>query len=93
MYAYLPHRFTTRQAKEDFEYNGIRYKAGTCVLAPTLDIQRDERYWPNPMEFDPERYVNYKGSCKIIRFFFTVREYISPVATPYESVETKLRNK
>lgn len=39
----------------DFEYNGKKYKAGTCIMAPALDIHRDERYWPDPMKFDPER--------------------------------------
>lgn len=53
---YLIHRFTTRQAKEDFEYQGIKYKAGTCIMSPTLQIQRDERFFPDPMKFDPDRY-------------------------------------
>ncbi|XP_042141968.1 cytochrome P450 3A17-like [Ixodes scapularis] len=48
--------FTTRQAKEDFEYQGIKYKAGTCIMSPTLQIQRDERFFPDPMKFDPERF-------------------------------------
>ncbi|KAG0414795.1 hypothetical protein HPB47_008029 [Ixodes persulcatus] len=48
--------FTTRQAKEDFEYQGIRYKAGTCIMSPTLQIQRDERFFPDPMKFDPDRF-------------------------------------
>ncbi|CAN8030669.1 unnamed protein product [Ixodes persulcatus] len=48
--------FTTRQPKEDFEYNGIKYKAGTCIMSPTLQIQRDERFFPNPMKFDPDRF-------------------------------------
>ncbi|EEC01860.1 cytochrome P450, putative [Ixodes scapularis] len=48
--------FTTRQAKEDFEYQGIKYKAGTCIMSPTLQIQRDERFFPDPMKFDPDRF-------------------------------------
>ncbi|CAN8030668.1 unnamed protein product [Ixodes persulcatus] len=47
--------FTTRQAKENFEYKGIKYKAGTCIMSPTLQIQRDERFFPDPMKFDPDR--------------------------------------
>lgn len=48
--------FTTRQAKEDFEYEGTRYKAGTCIMSPTLQMHRDERFFPDPMKFDPDRF-------------------------------------
>lgn len=49
-------RFTTREAKEDFEFNGVKYKAGTSIISPPFDIQRDERYWRHPLKFDPERF-------------------------------------
>ncbi|XP_070391493.1 cytochrome P450 3A14-like isoform X2 [Dermacentor albipictus] len=45
-----------RQAKEDFEYNGIKYKAGTNVMAALYQIQRDPRYFSNPLEFNPDRF-------------------------------------
>ncbi|KAH7954315.1 hypothetical protein HPB49_017500 [Dermacentor silvarum] len=48
--------FTTRRAKEDFEYNGLRFKAGTCVMSPTYQVHTDSRYWPDPLMFDPERF-------------------------------------
>ncbi|KAH8026171.1 hypothetical protein HPB51_016774 [Rhipicephalus microplus] len=47
--------FVTRQAKEDFEYKGLKFKAGTCFMVPQYYIQRDPRFWSNPLEFDPER--------------------------------------
>ncbi|XP_077495594.1 cytochrome P450 3A14-like [Amblyomma americanum] len=49
--------FATRRAKEDFEYNGIKFSAGTCFMAPSYQIQRDPRYWTNPLEFDPDRFA------------------------------------
>nr|XP_054929670.1 cytochrome P450 3A14-like [Dermacentor andersoni] len=45
-----------RQAKEDFEYNGIKYKAGTNVMAALYQIHRDPRYFSNPLEFNPDRF-------------------------------------
>ncbi|KAK8774588.1 hypothetical protein V5799_010879 [Amblyomma americanum] len=49
--------FVTRQAKEDFEYNGIRFKAGTAFMVSQYHIQRDPRYWPDAEEFIPERFA------------------------------------
>ncbi|KAG0430370.1 hypothetical protein HPB47_022749 [Ixodes persulcatus] len=48
--------FTTRQAKEDFEYQGIKYKAGTCIMSPVAVIHMDERFFPDPTKFDPDRF-------------------------------------
>ncbi|XP_070392688.1 cytochrome P450 3A14-like [Dermacentor albipictus] len=45
-----------RMAKEDFEYNGIKYKAGTNVMAALYQIQRDPRYFSNPLQFNPDRF-------------------------------------
>lgn len=49
--------FTTRRAIKDFEYNGVRHKAGTSIMAPTMNIHMDHRYWPKPHKFDPERFL------------------------------------
>ncbi|XP_077559260.1 cytochrome P450 3A14-like isoform X2 [Haemaphysalis longicornis] len=48
--------FVTRKAVEDFEYNGLKYKAGTCIMSPTLQIHRDARYWHDPSIFNPDRF-------------------------------------
>ncbi|KAL1432675.1 hypothetical protein MTO96_012891 [Rhipicephalus appendiculatus] len=49
--------FVTRKAVNDFEYNGVHYKAGTSFMSPTLQIHRDSRYWPDPLNFDPDRFA------------------------------------
>ncbi|KAL1445378.1 hypothetical protein MTO96_045055 [Rhipicephalus appendiculatus] len=49
--------FVTRQAKEDFAYKGTQFKAGTCFMAPLYQIQRDPRFWPHPLQFNPERFA------------------------------------
>lgn len=49
--------FVTRKAREDFEYNGIKFKAGTAFMISQYHLQRDPQYWPNPEEFDPERFA------------------------------------
>ncbi|CAN8030672.1 unnamed protein product [Ixodes persulcatus] len=43
-------------AMEDFEYQGIKYKAGTCIMSPVAVIHMDERFFPDPTKFDPDRY-------------------------------------
>ncbi|KAH6920722.1 hypothetical protein HPB50_028290 [Hyalomma asiaticum] len=48
--------FVTRRAKEDYVYNGTCFKAGTCFMVPQYYVQRDPRYWPDPLEFKPERF-------------------------------------
>nr|XP_037276226.1 cytochrome P450 3A14-like [Rhipicephalus microplus] len=61
--------FVTRQAKEDFEYKGLKFKAGTCFMVPQYYIQRDPRFWSNPLEFDPERF-NPENEAKIKKMAF-----------------------
>ncbi|XP_077538240.1 cytochrome P450 3A5-like isoform X2 [Haemaphysalis longicornis] len=48
--------FSTRRAKEDFQWNGIKFQAGTCFIVPQYHVQRDPRYCTNPLDFDPERF-------------------------------------
>lgn len=49
--------FVTRQAKEDFAYKGTLFKAGTCFMVPLYQIQRDPRFWPDPLQFNPDRFA------------------------------------
>lgn len=48
--------FVTRRAKEDFQYNGITFKSGTCFMVSQYHVQRDPRYWSDASEFNPDRF-------------------------------------
>ncbi|CAN8007777.1 unnamed protein product [Ixodes pacificus] len=61
--------FTTRQAKEDFEYQGIKYKAGTSIMSPIFVIHMDERFFPDPTKFDPDRFSE-ENEGRIPKFAF-----------------------
>ncbi|KAL3250770.1 hypothetical protein MRX96_055375, partial [Rhipicephalus microplus] len=49
--------FVTRQAKEDSTHKGTLFKAGTCFMVPLYQIQRDPRFWPDPLQFNPDRFA------------------------------------
>lgn len=46
-----------RQAKEDFEFQGIKFKAGTCFMVSQYHLHRDPRFWPSPDVFDADRFA------------------------------------
>jgi cytochrome P450 len=46
-----------REPLEDFEAGGFRIRAGTIVLVSPWVIHRDARWWPEPLEFRPERWL------------------------------------
>ncbi|XP_042150444.1 cytochrome P450 3A14-like [Ixodes scapularis] len=48
--------FHTRTAKNSFEYKGTTFKAGTCIMAPVMQLHRDPQYWTDPNKFDPDRF-------------------------------------
>ncbi|KAL3269756.1 hypothetical protein HHI36_008816 [Cryptolaemus montrouzieri] len=50
--------FLARYAEKDyiFEETGLKIEKGTKILIPMLAIHYDEKYYPNPNKFDPERF-------------------------------------
>ncbi|CAN8008116.1 unnamed protein product, partial [Ixodes pacificus] len=58
--------FHTRTAKESFTYKDKTFKAGTCIMAPVLQIHQDPEYWHDPSKFDPDRFApeNEGRYCK-----------------------------
>jgi cytochrome P450 len=46
-----------REAIEDDVIDGHHIRAGTTVLIPIHQIHHDERWWPDPETFDPNRFL------------------------------------
>ncbi|KAD3336310.1 hypothetical protein E3N88_31829 [Mikania micrantha] len=43
---------------------GYTVPKGSTIFLNVWAIQRDSKYWDNPSEFNPERFLNYEGSEK-----------------------------
>jgi len=54
---YPPVWVTARTAAEDYEYRGFLIRKDTALLAPQFSMQRDPRFWPDPLAFDPGRFT------------------------------------
>ncbi|XP_034829948.1 cytochrome P450 6B1-like [Maniola hyperantus] len=63
-----------RRAKANYNIPGtnIVIAKGTIIIVPTLGISQDEKYYPNPTKFDPERFSPENDSkrhpCAFIPF-------------------------
>ncbi len=54
---YPPVWVTARTAAEDYEYRGFVIRKDTALLAPQFAVQRDPRFWSEPLAFDPGRFT------------------------------------
>lgn len=45
-----------RVCKKDVEIKGVLIPKGTVVMVPSIVLQRDSTFWPEPEEFHPERF-------------------------------------
>ncbi|OQV16081.1 Cytochrome P450 2U1 [Hypsibius exemplaris] len=52
----VPHK-----ANEDLQIDGYTIPKGTLLVANALSIHRDPRWWNNPDEFDPTRFLDSNG--------------------------------
>ena len=55
---------TNRQAVKDDAICGYRIPAGAMVSISPYALQRDPRYWENPLAFDPERFSPEKSTAR-----------------------------
>lgn len=52
-----PVYLSMRTANQDDDLNGFRITKGSIMLIVTHMMHRDETIWPDPMRFDPERFM------------------------------------
>ncbi|KAL9260076.1 Cytochrome P450 82A3-like protein [Drosera capensis] len=59
----------TREAISDCNIAGYHIPAGTQLIPNFYKIQRDPRVWPNPSEFDPERFLTTHKDVRTSNLF------------------------
>ncbi|MCU0619393.1 MAG: cytochrome P450 [Gemmatimonadaceae bacterium] len=59
-----------RRALVDHEVDGWTIPAGTTVLATQYIVHRDPRWWPDPLRFDPARWLDARADAARPRFAF-----------------------
>ncbi|KAK1605381.1 hypothetical protein QYE76_029054 [Lolium multiflorum] len=60
-----------RETREDSEIMGYHIPKGTNIYVNAFAISRDPKYWDNPAEFRPERFVNSSMNYEGTYFEFT----------------------
>lgn len=45
-----------RETKNDYRYRDILIEKGTSIFIPIYAIQNDPNHYPNPSQFDPDRF-------------------------------------
>ena len=53
----------------DVEIHGFKLKKGTCIVPQIGCVLFDERYFPDPYEFKPERFLDEHGNLRKIEQF------------------------
>src|SRR4029078_11504497 len=53
-----------RMAVRDFAVDGYRVQAGSLVLVGIYAVHREPEFWPDPLEFDPDRVSPEAGRAR-----------------------------
>ena len=56
MRLYPPVWIIDRQAMEEDEFEGVKFKKDKAIMCLIYAMHRNPEYWPNPDRFDPERF-------------------------------------
>ena len=68
---YPPVGLTTRSASKNTTLLGEQIPAGTKIIIPTYLLHRSPKYWTDPLEFKPERWLkSTENDPKFHRFAF-----------------------
>lgn len=69
---YPPVWVTARTAAVTYEYRGTTIPAGSLLLVPQIVLHRDPRFFPDPLRFDPDRFLpeNAAGRPRFAYFPF-----------------------
>lgn len=70
MRLYPPVWVTARTCAEPYEIAGYKVAAGSIVIAPQFVVHRDERFFPDPLRFDPSRFADENKSGRPRYAFF-----------------------
>ncbi|XP_033228407.1 cytochrome P450 4C1-like isoform X3 [Belonocnema kinseyi] len=49
--------FLTRKVVQDLEIGGYTLPQGSTAFISVIKVHRDEKYWPDPLKFDPDRFL------------------------------------
>ncbi|CAI0437474.1 unnamed protein product [Linum tenue] len=83
-----------RECGEDCEINGFQVKAKEKVIVNIWAISRDPKYWNDPEEFRPEKFINnpidFKGSNFEFLTFGSGRRICPGVAFSMANIELSL---
>eukprot|EP00927_Polykrikos_kofoidii_P048566 TRINITY_DN4282_c0_g1_i1.p1 TRINITY_DN4282_c0_g1~~TRINITY_DN4282_c0_g1_i1.p1 ORF type:complete len:617 (+),score=91.38 TRINITY_DN4282_c0_g1_i1:69-1853(+) len=71
-----------RDTSRDLEFGGHHVPAGTAIVVSAIAIHRDSRFYPDPMNFKPERWdpagqeQQQRPECAFVPFGFGARKCI-----------------
>jgi cytochrome P450 len=67
---YPPVWVTARTAAVSYAYRGLEIPAGSLLLVPQIAIHRDPRWYPEPMRFNPERFLPEASATRTRHAYF-----------------------
>ncbi len=67
---YPPVWVTARTAAVSYPYRGLEIPAGSLLLVPQIAIHRDARWYPEPMRFNPDRFLPEASAARPRHAYF-----------------------